>query len=284
MIGRVQSQDGVIPHKIMEDLTRAIIELKQVSYTTASGKPIFRDISLSIQPGHIVAIMGPSGTGKTTLLKLIGGQLKPDAGEVILDGVNVPTARSSTLYRLRQKMGFLFQQGALFTDLNVFENIAFPLREHTRLPEDMIRDCVRMILEAVGLRGAERLNTHELSGGMAHRVALARAMVLGPRVMLYDEPFTGQDPIVLGVLLKLIRELNKAFQLTSVIVSHDIAETASIADYLYIISDQKIIAQGPPQTVLTSDAPMVHQFVKGLPDGPVSFRYPAREFAEEFGL
>lgn len=260
-----------------------IIELRQVSFSRGS-KVILDNVDLTIARRKIIAIMGPSGTGKTTLLRLIGGQLKPDSGQVLVDGHDVCRLSIAELYGLRRRMGMLFQRGALFTDMSVFENIAFPLREHTALDESMTRDLVMLILEAVGLRGAERLAIHELSGGMAHRVALARAIVLGPELMLYDEPFTGQDPIVKGVLLKLIRQLNDAFGLTSIIVSHDVAETASISDELFIIAGGRIIAHGAPQEVLQEQKPMVHQFVHGLADGPVCFRYPTHRLAEDLCL
>jgi phospholipid/cholesterol/gamma-HCH transport system ATP-binding protein len=245
-------------------------------------RPIFDGITLSIPRGKITAIMGPSGTGKTTLLRLIGGQLRPHAGTISLDGENVHQLTSSQLFQLRRKMGVLFQEGGLFTDLNVFENVAFPLREHTQLPEDMLRDLVLMHLEAVGLRGAAMLRIDQLSGGMARRVALARAVILGPKLMMYDEPFAGQDPIGRGVLLRLIKALNEALSMTSVVVSHDVHETAELADYVVIVFQGKIIGAGTPQEVMNDPSPQVQQFVRGLADGPVTFHYPAKSIQEEF--
>jgi phospholipid/cholesterol/gamma-HCH transport system ATP-binding protein len=242
---------------------------------------IFDGVDLSIARGKVTAIMGPSGTGKTTLLQMIGGQLRPEAGLVLVDGQNVSRLRRPQLYRLRKRMGMLFQSGALLTDLNVFDNVAFPLREHTRLNEDMIRDLVLMKLEAVGLRGAHHLMPAQLSGGMARRVALARAIALDPMIILYDEPFAGQDPISMGVLIKLIRELNDALGLTSVIVSHDVRETATIADYIYFLSDGRVMGEGPPGVLAESGSGWIRQFMDGLPDGPVHFHYPAREFSDD---
>ena len=247
-------------------------------------RAIFDGITLSIPRGKITAIMGPSGTGKTTLLKLIGGQLRPASGVILVDGSNIHTLSQKQLYHARRKMGVLFQEGGLFTDLNVFENVAFPLREHTRLPEDMIRDLVLMHLEAVGLRGAAQLHIDQLSGGMARRVALARAIVLGPKIMMYDEPFSGQDPIGRGVLLRLIKELNDALKLTTLVVSHDVHETAQIADYMIIIFEGKIMGAGTPSELIGHPSPQVQQFVQGLADGPVSFHFPAKNYREELGL
>lgn len=245
---------------------------------------IFDDITLSIPRGKITAIMGPSGTGKTTLLQLIGAQLHPHAGSILVDGENWHALSQKKLYHHRRKMGVLFQEGGLFTDLTVFENVAFPLREHTKLPEDMIRDLVLMHLEAVGLRGASELNIDELSGGMARRVALARAIILGPSIMMYDEPFSGQDPIGRGVLLRVIKELNDTLNLTSVIVSHDVHETAQIADYIVILFNGKILGAGTPNDIIHHPSQEVQQFVQGLADGPVSFHYPAKVFEEELDI
>lgn len=228
-----------------------------------------------------MAIMGPSGTGKTTLLRLIGGQLRPQSGYVEVNGKQVHQLSRKQLYKSRKDMGLLFQTSALFTNLTVYENVAFPLREHTKLPESMIRDLVLMKLQAVGLRGARNLKPSELSGGMARRVALARAIALDPSLIMYDEPFTGQDPISMGVLVKLIRHLNDALGMTSVVVSHDVPETASIADYIYVISGGKIVGQGTPQTLQQDENPFVKQFVHGLPDGVVPFHYPAPDFAQD---
>ncbi|RCV91325.1 ABC transporter ATP-binding protein [Billgrantia montanilacus] len=241
-------------------------------------KDIFRGVELQIPRGKITAILGPSGTGKTTLLKLIGGQLVPDAGRVTIEGEDVHALSRKALFRLRRRMGMLFQSGALFSDLSVFENVAFPLRVHTDLPEAMIRDVVLMKLEAVGLRGARELMPSELSGGMARRVALARAIALDPELILYDEPFVGQDPISKGVLVQLIKRLNDALGLTAIVVSHDIKETLSIADYVYVISDGRVMAHGTPDSLDVDEDPRVSQFVHGEPDGPVPFHYPASDF------
>ncbi|BCX88901.1 phospholipid/cholesterol/gamma-HCH transport system ATP-binding protein [Methylomarinovum tepidoasis] len=242
---------------------------------------IFDGVDMDIRRGSVTAIMGPSGTGKTTLLKLIGGQLRPQAGTIEVDGENVHRLSRRQLYQLRKRMGMLFQSGALLTDLNVFENVAFPLREHTDLPESMIRSLVLMKLEAVGLRGARDLMPSQLSGGMARRVALARAIALDPMMIMYDEPFTGQDPISMGVLVKLIRTLNDALGLTSIVVSHDVAETASISDYVYLISNGKVVGEGTPDDLKGTDSPWVRQFLEGLPDGPVPFHYPAPDYHED---
>ena len=254
-----------------------LINIENLTFSRGERK-IFDDISLSIQQGKITAIMGPSGTGKTTLLKLIGGQLCPDQGVITVDGEKVHQLKRSELYTLRKKMGMLFQSGALLTDLSVFENVAFPLREHTSLNESMIRTLVLMKLQAVGLRGAHKLMPNELSGGMARRVALARAMTLDPMMIMYDEPFTGQDPISLGTLVRLIKVLNDALGLTSIIVSHDVEETISIADYIYILSEGKIVGEGTPEQIKNLDSEWVQQFMKGASDGPVHFHYPATDY------
>jgi len=229
--------------------------------------------------------MGPSGSGKTTLLRLISAQLRPESGKVFVNDIDIHALQTKELYQLRRSMGMLFQSGALFTNLSVFENVAFPLREHTQLPEEMIHDLVLMQLETVGLRGAHGLMPSELSGGMSRRVALARALVFNPQLMMYDEPFTGQDPITMGVLVKLIKHLNDILGLTSIIVSHDVAETASIADYIYVIAAGKIIGEGTPQQVLHNESPIVRQFIQGLPDGIVPFHYPAiHKYIQDLGL
>ncbi|MBZ0070384.1 MAG: ABC transporter ATP-binding protein [Thiohalobacteraceae bacterium] len=242
---------------------------------------IFDGVDLDIQRGKVTAIMGPSGTGKTTLLRLIGGQLKPHAGSIRVDGEEVPRLRHDALYRLRKRMGMLFQSGALLTDLSVFDNVAFPLREHTRLPEVMIRDLVLMKLQAVGLRGARDLMPSQLSGGMARRVALARAIALDPMMIMYDEPFGGQDPISMGALVQLIRLLNDALNLTSIIVSHDVQETAAIADYIYLLSGGRVVEHGTPEALNRSPSPWVNQFMHGLPDGPVPFHYQAPPYRDD---
>ncbi|MCG8534618.1 MAG: ATP-binding cassette domain-containing protein [Pseudomonadales bacterium] len=257
------------------------VEVSDMSFNRGS-RVIYNNVNLVIPKGKVTAIMGPSGTGKTTLLRLIGGQLKPDAGSIVVDGHNIPELGRKELFEVRSKMGMLFQSGALFTDLSVFENVAFPLRVHTDLPEDMIRDVVLMKLQAVGLRGARDLMPSELSGGMARRAALARAIALDPELVMYDEPFAGQDPMAMGVVVQLIRLLNDALGHTSVVVSHDVQETASIADYIYVIADGEIIGQGKADEVLHSDLPRVRQFMQGLPDGPVPFHFPASELADDF--
>ncbi|MBW0146877.1 ABC transporter ATP-binding protein [Marinobacter arenosus] len=261
----------------------AYISLKDVVFSR-SGRRIFDGVTLDIPRGKITAIMGPSGTGKTTLLRLIGGQLRPDSGSVVLDGHEVPRLKRSDLYALRERIGMLFQSGALFTDLSVFENVAFPLRVHSSLPEDMIHDIVLMKLEAVGLRGARHLMPSELSGGMTRRVALARSIALDPDLIMYDEPFAGQDPIAMGVLVKLIRDLNSSMGLTSVLVSHDVPESLSICHFACIIADGKIIGQGTPEELMAHPSEQVQQFLKGQPDGPVPFHYPATEAATDYGL
>ena len=238
-------------------------------------------ISMAIPRGRVVAIMGGSGCGKTTILRLIGGQLRPQAGRVMVAGESVPDLDREALYAMRRKLGMLFQFGALFTDMSVYENIAFTLREHTDLPEELIRDLVLMKLHAVGLRGAAQLMPSELSGGMARRVALARAIALDPMLVMYDEPFAGLDPISLGVVGQLIRRLNDALGITSVVVTHDVYESLKIVDYLYFVSEGKIIAQGTAAEVRASDDAFVRQFVDGAPDGPVPFHYPSQPYRAE---
>lgn len=264
----------------MEHFDDIFIDIQKLTFSR-SERTIFQDVDIQIPRGKITAIMGPSGTGKTTLLKLIGGQLLPDSGAIWLDGDNIPALGRKQLFDVREKMGMLFQSGALFTDMTVFENVAFPIRVHTDLPEDMIRDVVLMKLQAVGLRGAYKLMPSELSGGMARRVALARAIALDPDMVMYDEPFTGQDPIAMGVLVNLIRRLNQALGHTSIIVSHDIQETLGIADYIYLIADSKVIAQGTPEELKRVVSSQVKQFMEGLPDGPVPFHFPADDYQSD---
>ena len=253
-----------------------MISIRNLTFSRGDRK-IFDNISLEIEPHKITAIMGPSGTGKTTLLKLIGGQLTPDSGTILVNQQNVHQLSRNNLYQLRKKMGMLFQSGALLTDMSVYDNIAFPIREHTQLPESMIRTVVLMKLNAVGLRGARHLMPSALSGGMARRVAMARALALDPEMIMYDEPFTGQDPISLGVLVKLIQTLNHTLHLTSIVVSHDVQETASIADYIYLISEGKIVGQGSPNALSNANSAWVQQFMQGKADGPVPFHYPAND-------
>jgi len=242
---------------------------------------LYDDISLTIPRGKITALMGPSGIGKTTLLRLMGGQIKPDAGQVLFDGQNVPELSRRELYTLRKRMSMLFQSGALFTGMTVFDNVAFPLREHSGLPEELIHTIVMMKLQAVGLRGAAKLMPSELSGGMARRAALARSIALDPDLIMYDEPFVGQDPITMAVLVKLIKELNDALGITSVIVTHDVKEVLSIADYAYIIANRKVVAHGTPEQLREEHNPEVEQFLKGLPDGPVPFHFPAGDLLQD---
>jgi len=264
----------------MNKAEAALVTTNNLIFSRADSV-IFNGIDISIRRGRITAIMGPSGTGKTTLLRLIGGQLKPQTGTVLFDGEDVHQQSRRGLYQMRKRMGMLFQNGALLTDMSVFDNIAFPLREHTDLSETMIRTLVLIKLEAVGLRGARKLMPNELSGGMARRVALARAIALDPMMMMYDEPFTGQDPISMGVLVRLIRTLNDALGLTSVIVSHDIAETSAIADDIYLLSGGKVVAEGTADELAQSDSKWAQQFLQGDADGPVPFHYPAPPFADD---
>jgi phospholipid/cholesterol/gamma-HCH transport system ATP-binding protein len=256
------------------------VELKDVTFGY-DRRPVLTGISMQVPRGGVVAIMGGSGCGKTTILRLIGGQLKPQSGSVTVGGESVPDLDREGLYRMRRKLGMLFQFGALFTDMSVYENIAFTLREHTDLPEELIRDLVLMKLHAVGLRGASQLMPSELSGGMARRVALARAIALDPMLVMYDEPFAGLDPISLGVVGQLIRRLSDALGITSLVVTHDVYESLKIVDYLYFVSDGKIIAQGTPADVQASGDAFVRQFVDGAPDGPVPFHYPANPYRAE---
>ncbi len=249
-----------------------LAEVHDLSFSWGD-RVIYDRINLAIRRGQVTGIMGPSGTGKTTLLKLIGGQLTPDSGQVLLNGRCISKMSRNELFAARAGMGMLFQSGALFADMTVFENVAFPLRAHTDLSNNLIREMVGLKLEAVGLRGTEDLMPAELSGGMNRRVALARAIALDPELIMYDEPFAGQDPIVMGVLVRLIRTLRDALGLTTVIVSHDVSETLSIADYVYVIADGKVMGEGTPEELKHSDSPFVRQFLQGLPDGPVEFQY-----------
>ncbi len=258
-----------------------LVEFEHVDFAYDT-RAVLGDISLRVMPGELVAVMGASGGGKTTLLRLIGGQLRASAGDVRFDGESVASMSHARLYAARRRMGMLFQMGALFTDQTVFENVAFALREHTRLPESMIRDLVLMKLHAVGLRGARDLFPAQLSGGMARRVAMARAVALDPALVMYDEPFAGLDPISLGISARLIRTLNDALGLTSIIVSHDVDETFAIADRVFILGNGRLLAQGTPQQLRASSDPLVHQFVRGEPDGPVRFHYPAPDLRDDF--
>ena len=254
-----------------------LVEVDNLTFRRAE-RLIYDGISLRVPKGKITAVMGPSGIGKTTLLRLIGGQLIPDEGDVRFDGNSIVAMNRRELYQTRRRMSMLFQSGALFTDMSVFDNVAFPLREHTQLSEDIIATTVALKLQAVGLRGAASLMPSELSGGMARRAALARAIALDPDLIMYDEPFAGQDPISMGVLVKLIRELNDALGLTSIVVTHDVTEVLTIADYIYILADKRVIGEGTAQQIKESESELVQQFLKGQADGPVPFHFPADDF------
>jgi len=260
--------------------TEIAVELANVTFGY-DERPVLTGISMTIPRGKVVAIMGGSGCGKTTILRLIGGQLKPQSGQVLVAGQSVADLDREALYTMRRRFGMLFQFGALFTDMTVYENVAFAMREHTDLPEELVRDLVLMKLHTVGLRGAAHLMPSELSGGMARRVALARAVALDPMLVMYDEPFAGLDPISLGVVGQMIRRLNDALGITSVVVTHDVYESLKIVDYMYFVSEGKIIAQGTANEVRASADAFVRQFVEGAPDGPVPFHYPAPPYREE---
>ena len=271
----------------MAEQSSSLVEFKQVTFAYPGAKGdrvILKDISLSVPRGKVTALMGASGGGKTTVLRLIGGQQKATAGDVLFDAQNVGGLSQTELYAARRRMGMLFQFGALFTDLSVFDNVAFPLREHTRLGPELIRDIVLMKLDAVGLRGARDLMPSEISGGMARRVALARAIVLDPELIMYDEPFAGLDPISLGTAAQLIRQLNDTLGITSIVVSHDLEETFRIADKVIILANGGIAAQGTPDEVRHSKDPLVHQFVNALSEGPVEFHYPGPDAESDYGL
>jgi phospholipid/cholesterol/gamma-HCH transport system ATP-binding protein len=257
-----------------------VIDVRDVHYAVG-GRAIFAGLNIQARHGRITAIMGPSGTGKTTLLRLITGQIMPDRGQVIVWGQDLATLKSAEIYALRKRMGMLFQNGALLTDLDVSENVAFPVREHTNLDEALIRKLVLLKLHAVGLRGAAALMPAELSGGMARRVALARAIVMDPELLIYDEPFVGLDPISMGVIGRLIAQMNKGLGITSIVVSHDVQELASISHDSFLLSGGRVVASGTPEELARSDLEVVRQFMKGLPDGPVPFHYPAQEYVKD---
>jgi phospholipid/cholesterol/gamma-HCH transport system ATP-binding protein len=259
----------------------SIVEIRNLSYAVNGGRPVFAGLDMDILRGRITAVMGPSGTGKTTLLRLITGQAHADAGSIKVAGEELQGIRRADLYVLRRRMGMLFQNGALLTDLSVFENVAFPLREHTDLPERLIRQLVLTKLQAVGLRGAAELMPAELSGGMSRRVALARAIVMDPEILIYDEPFVGLDPISLGVILRLIRRLNDALGITSIVVSHDVQEISTVADVVFLLSGGKVVARGTPQELQSYPSDVVRQFIGGLADGPVPFHFPAPDYFGE---
>ena len=278
-MAQFQLPDTIMPSQQPD----ALVELRSV--TCGYGdRVILECIDLVVPRGKVVALMGTSGGGKTTVLRLIGGQLKAMSGQVLFDGQDVGQMQGGSLMAARRRMGMLFQQGALFTDLSVFDNVAFPMREHTDMPESIVRDLVLMKLNAVGLRGARDLRPSEISGGMARRVALARAMALDPELMLYDEPFAGLDPISMGVAARLIRDLNDAMGMTSIVVSHDVDETFLIADHVVLLASRRVAAQGTPVELRASDDPLVRQFVHARPDGPVQFHHPADDLAHDFGV
>ena len=260
-----------------------LVELHDLTFGYGE-RVILREMGFGVPRGKVTALMGVSGGGKTTVLRLIGGQYRAQKGQVLFDGQDVGAMRQPELYAARRRMGMLFQFGALFTDMTVFDNVAFPLREHTDLPEDLIRDIVLMKLDAVGLRGARDLRPSEISGGMSRRVALARAIALDPDLIMYDEPFAGLDPISLGTAAQLIRRLNDSLGITSLIVSHDVKETFEIADHVVVLANGGVVAQGSPAELMASTDPLIHQFVHALSDGPVPFHYPAPTAAEDFGV
>jgi len=280
---RVGQGSGHICFVMTTTPTSPFVELRNVTFGYGD-RTILRDISLQVPRGKVTAIMGASGGGKTTVLRLIGGQQRAQQGQVLFDGQDVGAMDAQQLFAARRRMGMLFQFGALFTDLSVLDNVAFPLREHTDLPEALVRDIVLMKLHAVGLRGSRDLMPSQISGGMARRVALARAMALDPELMMYDEPFAGLDPISLGTTAQLIRQLNDAMGLTSIIVSHDLLDTFKLADHIIILGPGTVAAQGTPEQVRNSTDPLVHQFVNALPTGPVPFHQPAPDAAQDFGL
>jgi len=264
----------------MNDAADNLIEIRNLDYTRGR-RQIFNDLNIMIKRGQVTAIMGPSGTGKTTLLSLITRQLVPDRGTILVDGIDISELNTKELYQLRRRFGMLFQQGALLTDLSVFENVAFPLREHTKLPNRLISHVVLTKLHAVGLRGAADMMPSELSGGMARRVALARAMVMDPDILIYDEPFVGLDPISMGVIVRLVRQMNDALGISSILVSHDVQEIAAVSDCSYLISDGKVAASGSPDELRNTSSEVVRQFMHGMADGPVAFHYAAPDYAEQ---
>ena len=264
----------------MTEASKHLIEIRDLDYSRGH-RQIFKGLNIEIPRGLVTAIMGPSGTGKTTLLRLITRQLVPDAGTILVEGIDISTLNQKALYRLRRRFGMLFQNGALLTDISVFENVAFPLREHTRLPNRLIRHIVLTKLHAVGLRGAADMMPTELSGGMARRVALARAMVMDPEILIYDEPFVGLDPISMGVIVRLVRKMNDALGISSILVSHDVQEIATVADCSYLISDGKVAASGSPDELHNTSSELVRQFMHGMADGPVAFHFSAPNYAEQ---
>lgn len=269
-----------ILQKNQVEIPENLVEIHDMSFYRGT-RPIYKNMNLTVPKGKITAIMGPSGIGKTTLLRLIGGQLKPQFGQILFDGEDIPSMTRSRLYEVRKRMSMLFQSGALFTDLSVFDNVAYPLREHFNLPKPILHNLVLMKLQSVGLRGAANMMPSELSGGMARRAALARAIALDPDLIMFDEPFAGQDPISMGVIVKLISEINQSLGLTCIVVSHDVNEVLSIADYAYIVAEQHIIAGGTSEELRNNDDLRVKQFLEGLADGPVPFHYPAIDYKSD---
>ncbi len=262
-------------------MSEPLLQIKDVHFSFGENE-IYRGLDLSVHKGQVAAIIGPSGCGKSTLLNFVGGRLYPNSGSVICDGITVNRLRRKRLFDLRKRLGMMFQASALLTDFSVFENVAFPIRQNTDLSDALIRHLVLMKLEMVGLRGARDLMPAELSGGMARRVALARAIAMDPMLVMYDEPFTGLDPISMAVIVKLIREVNDTLGMTSLVVTHDVREASTIADYMYLLGDGRVIAQGTPDEMAESESPDVQQFMNGLPDGPVRYHYPAPEYADDF--
>lgn len=262
------------------EIPENLVEIHDMSFYRGT-RPIYKNMNLTVPKGKVTAIMGPSGIGKTTLLRLIGGQLKPQSGQILFDGEDIPSMTRSRLYEVRKRMSMLFQSGALFTDLSVFDNVAYPLREHFNLPKPVLHNLVLMKLQSVGLRGAANMMPSELSGGMARRAALARAIALDPDLIMFDEPFAGQDPISMGVIVKLISEINQSLGLTCIVVSHDVNEVLSIADYAYIVAEQHIIAGGTSEELRNNNGLRVRQFLEGLADGPVPFHYPAIDYKSD---
>ncbi len=269
-----------ILQKNQVEIPENLVEIHDMSFYRGT-RPIYKNMNLTVPKGKVTAIMGPSGIGKTTLLRLIGGQLKPQSGQILFDGEDIPSMTRSRLYEVRKRMSMLFQSGALFTDLSVFDNVAYPLREHFNLPKPILHNLVLMKLQSVGLRGAANMMPSELSGGMARRAALARAIALDPDLIMFDEPFAGQDPISMGVIVKLISEINQSLGLTCIVVSHDVNEVLSIADYAYIVAEQHIIAGGTSEELRNNDDLRVKQFLEGLADGPVPFHYPAIDYKSD---
>lgn len=262
-------------------MTDTLLQIKDVHFSFGE-KEIYRGLNLQVRKGQVAAIIGPSGCGKSTLLNFVGGRLYPNSGSVICDGTTVNDLRRKALFDLRKRLGMMFQASALLTDFSVFENVAFPIRQNTDLSDALIRHVVLMKLEMVGLRGARDLMPAELSGGMARRVALARAIAMDPLLVMYDEPFTGLDPISMGVIVKLIREVNDTLGMTSLVVTHDVREACTIADYMYLLGDGRVISEGTPDEMLESDEPNIRQFMNGLPDGPVRYHYPAPDYTDDF--